>query len=93
MQLYGTIFPQYLEAIQGDLVRTKKMKSIEFGKKCRPYNIQYRDIFGYVTCRDDYKCSQEEYFSALIKAIETKSELSTLLEKKKVDYSDPNKKY
>ncbi len=69
------------------------MKSIEFGKKCRPYNIQYRDIFGYVPCRDDYKCSQEEYFAALIKAIKTKCELSTILEKKKVDYIDPNKKY
>ena len=31
------------------------MNSIEFGKKCRPYNIQYRDVFGYVPCRDDYK--------------------------------------
>ena len=27
------------------------MNSIEFGKKCRPYNVQYRDVFGYVPCR------------------------------------------
>lgn len=31
-----------------------RLTSIEFGKKCRPYNIQYRDIFGYVPCRDDF---------------------------------------
>lgn len=24
------------------------MNSVEFGKKCRPHNIKYRDIFGYV---------------------------------------------
>lgn len=46
------------------------MNSIEFGKKCRPYNIQYRDVFGYVPCRDDYSCTQDEYFQALLKAIE-----------------------
>ena len=42
------------------------MNSIEFGKKCKPYNIQYRDIFGYVPCRDDYTCRQDEYFDALL---------------------------
>ena len=62
------------------------MNSIEFGKKCRPYNIQYRDIFGYVPCRDDYTCSQDEYFDALLKAIETKCELSTIVPKKNKDF-------
>lgn len=69
------------------------MNSIEFGKKCRPYNVQYRDIFGYVPCSDDYKCSQEEYFDALLKAIETKEDISTLIPKKVIDYSDNNKRY
>lgn len=69
------------------------MNSIEFGKKCRPYNIQYRDIFGYVPCRDDYSCSQDEYFNALLKAIETKCELSTLVQKKNKDFQDTNKRY
>ena len=64
------------------------MNSIEFGKKCRPYNIQYRDIFGYVPCRDDYTCSQDEYFDALLKAIETKCELSTIVPKKDKDFQD-----
>ena len=40
------------------------MNSIEFGKMCRPYNIKYREIFGYVPCKEDYVCSQEEYFEA-----------------------------
>lgn len=58
------------------------MNSIEFGKKCRPYNIQYRDVFGYVPCRDDYNCGQDEYFQALLKAIETKCELSAIVPKR-----------
>lgn len=55
------------------------MDSIKFGKKCRPYNIQYCELFGYVPCRQDYSCTQDEYFAALLKAIETKVELKELL--------------
>jgi hypothetical protein len=69
------------------------MNSIEFGKKCRPYNIQYRDLFGYVPCHEEYRCNQEEYFQALVTAIETKKELSEILTKIERDYSDPNIKY
>lgn len=69
------------------------MNSIEFGKKCRPYNIQYRDIFGYIPCREDYNCNQEEYFNALIKAIEAKIEISTFVSKKNTNYQNPNKRY
>ena len=58
------------------------MTSIEFGKKCQPYNIQYRDIFGYVPCRGDYSCNQNEYFAALLEAIATKKELSEIISKK-----------
>ena len=58
------------------------MTSIEFGKKCRSYNMRYRDIFGYVPCSDDYKCSQDEYFDALRKAIEIKEGISTLISKR-----------
>lgn len=61
------------------------MNSIEFGKKCRPYNIKYRDIFGYVPCRGDYQCNQEDYYEALMKAIETRKELSELVPKREVD--------
>lgn len=60
------------------------MNSIEFGKKCSPYNIQYRNIFGYVPCRYDYNCNQDEYFEALVKAIKTKQDISTFVAKKTV---------
>ncbi len=66
------------------------MKSIEFGKKCRPYHIQYRDIFGEIPCYTDYACSQDEYFEALQQAIETKTELSAFLLKHTIECNDPN---
>lgn len=69
------------------------MDSIEFGKKCRPYNIQYRDLFGYVPCREDYSCSQEEFFEALLKSIETKKDINMFLIKKTYDTSNLNKRY
>lgn len=69
------------------------MNSIEFGKRCKQYNLRYRDLFGYVPCRSDYKCSQEEFFDALIKAIETKTEISTFIPKKNIDLHNPNKRY
>lgn len=69
------------------------MNSVEFGKKCRPYNIKYKNIFGYVPCRNDYTCSQDEYFNALLKAIESKCELSTVLPKKNTDFQNTNKRY
>ena len=69
------------------------MNSIEFGKKCRPLNIQYRELFGYVPCREDYICSQEVYFDTLLKSITEGKELSAFLKKKVIDYNDPNKLY
>lgn len=48
------------------------MISIEFGKLCRPYNKQFKEIFGYVPCYGNYKCNQEEYFKNLKKSIELK---------------------
>ena len=62
------------------------MTSIEFGKKCQPYNIQYKDIFGYVPCRDDYLCDQNEYFNALLKSINEKQPIETYLTKKNKNY-------
>ena len=69
------------------------MDSIEFGKKCRTYNIQYRDLFGYVPCREDYSCSQEEFLEALLKSIETKKDINMFLIKKTYDTSNLNKRY
>lgn len=67
------------------------MKSIPFGKKCREYNLKYKELFGYIPCRDDYKCTQGDYLAALIKAIESKVELSKIIQKKVIDFSDENK--
>ena len=69
------------------------MDSIEFGKMCRPYNIQYRDLFGYVPCREDYSCSQEEFFEALLNSIETKKDINMFLIKRTFDTSNLNKRY
>ena len=69
------------------------MNSIELGKKCRTYNIQYRDLFGYVPCREDYSCSQEEFLEALLKSIETKKDINMFLIKKTYDTSNLNKRY
>ena len=69
------------------------MNSIEFGKKCKPYNKKYKEIFGYVPSRGDYRCGQEEYFQALLKAIETKTELSNLIPKAIFDDKSNIKKY
>jgi hypothetical protein len=55
------------------------MTSIEFGKKCRKYNLQYKEIFGYVPCPDNYICNQEEFFNALLKSIETKHDIGTFI--------------
>lgn len=69
------------------------MNSIEFGKKCRPYHIQYRDIFKEVPSYTDYACSQDEYLEALIKAIETKLEISSFIAKHNIKCDDPNVMY
>ena len=66
-----------------------EMNSIDFSVMCKPYYNQYRKIFGYVPCSWDYRCNQDEYFHALLKAIETKQDISTFV-KKAYRYSDPN---
>ena len=93
MYVYVQVFSKHLESFQADAVRRKDMNSIEFGKKCRPYNVKYREIFGYVPCRDDYLCNQEDYFSALMQAIELEKELTEFIPKKKIDYVNTEKKY
>ena len=69
------------------------MNPVEFGKKCHPYNIQYRDLFGYIPCKEDYSCSQEDFFEALLQSIETKKEIKMFLIEKTHDTSNPNKRY
>lgn len=69
------------------------MTSIEFGKKCRPHLAQYRDIFGEVPKYSEFECTQDQFLQALLRAIETKVKISTLLKKRIVDYSDPDIQY
>ena len=66
------------------------MTSIEFGKKCRPHLAQYRDIFGEVPKFSEFECTQDQFLQALLCAIKTKVNISTLLKKRTLDYSDPN---
>lgn len=55
----------------------------QFEKLLRPYNKQYADMFGAVPYRQNYECSDMQYYDALIKAIDTKTELHRLLKLKK----------
>ncbi len=55
------------------------MDSIEFGRKCRPYNRSYREIFGYTPAPSDYACTNDEYLEAIIKAVEEKKEIKNYL--------------
>ena len=70
------------------------MNSIEFNKKCQPLNLKYRDLFGYVPCKDDYVCSQDGYLEALSKAGEEEQELEVFLRKRdRKRQLDPRKSY
>lgn len=70
------------------------MNSIEFNKKCQPFNLEYRDLFGYVPCKDDYICSRDEYLETLMKAVREQKELETFLKKRdRSSQLDPRKSY
>lgn len=58
------------------------MTSIEFGKLCRPINLEYKKKFGYIPCIADYICSQEEFYNALRKAVEENEDIGTYIEKR-----------
>jgi hypothetical protein len=60
------------------------MTSIEFGKKCRPFNQKYYELFGEVPCPADYACSQDEFFEALNNAIKDSNQIEIYLKKKTV---------
>jgi hypothetical protein len=44
--------------------------------------VWYRDIFGCVPNKDEYECSENEYYLTLTKCIEEKSPIETFLAKK-----------
>lgn len=50
------------------------MDSVEFGKKCQPYNKEFKKIFGYVPCPGDYACSQDTFFKTLEASVTNKQD-------------------
>ena len=55
------------------------MTSKEFTRKCKPYNIKYKEIFDVVPCPQDYVGSQDDFFKALLDAIENKKPIDDYL--------------
>ncbi|ADL36287.1 hypothetical protein bpr_II350 (plasmid) [Butyrivibrio proteoclasticus B316] len=41
------------------------MDSITFSKKCQPLNKEFRKMFDYVPCPDEYECSQDVFYQTL----------------------------
>lgn len=58
------------------------MKSTEFNRKCRPQNIAYRDLFGYIPVPTDYSCTNDEFLDAITRAVAEKREIENYLQKR-----------
>ena len=69
------------------------MNSIEFGKKCNQYNVKYNELFGYVPCKDDYIGTQEEFFTALVRAVNEKKDISEFIRIRGPYEYNPEKRY
>ena len=54
----------------------------DFENAYTPFLEEYKDIFGYKPYIHDYRCSQDEFFVALIKAIATKKNIAHFVEHK-----------
>ncbi|MCI5700028.1 MAG: hypothetical protein MR308_06535 [Lachnospiraceae bacterium] len=50
-----------------------------FKDSIKTFNIEYKKIFGYIPCIENYSCGQNEYRNALMRAIQEKKELSEYL--------------
>lgn len=57
------------------------MNQIEFGKKCRELNKQYKELFGEIPSPSDYNQPYEKYIAAMEKAISEKVKLDKVLAK------------
>lgn len=55
------------------------MNSVEFGKKCRPYNKAYYAMFGEVPSPSDYACSNDEFLEIMRRCVEKKIKIDVLL--------------
>lgn len=56
------------------------MNQVEFGKKCRPLNRKYFEIFGEVPSPSDYNRPYGIYLEALERAVREKVKLERILE-------------
>lgn len=50
-----------------------------FKKSIRIFNIEYKKIFGYIPCIENFSCNQDEYRNALMKAIQEKKNFRNIL--------------
>ena len=57
------------------------MNQIEFGKKCRELNKQYKELFGEIPSPSDYNQPYEKYIVAMEKAIADNVKLEKVLAK------------
>ena len=55
------------------------MEEKTFKKSIKNFNIEYKKIFGYIPCIENYSCTQNEYRRALRRAIQDKRDLSESL--------------
>ena len=58
------------------------MKSAEFNMKCKPQNIAYRELFGYVPSPTDYACTNEEFLDAITRSVADKKEIDNYIDKR-----------
>jgi len=64
------------------------MNSQDFSNKCEPYNIKYYELFGSIPVPWDYHATQDEFFAALLKAIEEKKPIDEYLSKGAIPEGD-----
>ena len=60
------------------------MDDKNFKNLIRKVNIEYKKLFGYIPCIENYSCTQDEYKNALMKAVQEKQELSKYI----ISYQD-----
>lgn len=55
------------------------METKKFNSLLRMKNKKYLELFGYIPCITDYSCDREKYLEALDEAINTRTELKSIL--------------
>lgn len=60
------------------------MNQVEFGKKCRPLNKKYFELFGEVPSPSDFNQPYEVYLAAMERAVSEQVKLERVLSAKTV---------